>query len=331
MTADISTEKLPALLSRAAQMLQSATTSGEILEAREAANAVYAAAKIAGRMARAKGAHDDLMMKVYRAQGDALMIEARAKMLLADEYDAAQRRGEVAKSGQRSDLVGNGNEVKPTAADLGLRRDQIFEARQLRDAEKESPGVVARIVGDAIARGEEPSKATVNRELLHYRGMGTGQNEWYTPAEYISLVRDVMGAIDLDPASCAEANKTIGAVKFFTQREDGLRHDWIGRVWLNPPYSRTLVPQFAEKLKNEVVSGNTTEAIGVFHNTTDTRWFHSLAEVCAAICFPNRRIKFYRGEDVAAPVNGQMFMYFGKHPSVFAKCFVAIGNIWRPL
>ena len=133
MTTDISAENLPALLSRAAQMLQSATTSGEILEARDTARAVYAAAKIAGRMARVKSAHDDLMMKVYRAQGDALMIEARAKMLLADEYDAAQQRGEVAKSGQRSDLVGNDNEVKPPAADLGLRRDEIFEVRQLRD------------------------------------------------------------------------------------------------------------------------------------------------------------------------------------------------------
>lgn len=43
---------------------------------------------------------------------------ARAKMRLAEEYDAAQDRGEVGKSGVRTDLVGNDNEVA-TAADLG--------------------------------------------------------------------------------------------------------------------------------------------------------------------------------------------------------------------
>lgn len=87
----------------------------------------YDAAKSAGRMANAKRAHDDVIASVYRAQADALLIESRAKSRLADEYDAAQERGEVAKSGQRNDLVVDDNEVKPTAADLGLRRDEIHE------------------------------------------------------------------------------------------------------------------------------------------------------------------------------------------------------------
>jgi len=47
---------------------------------------------------------------------------------LAEEYDVAQDRGKVAKSGQRNDLVVGRNEVKPTAADLGLRRDEIHTA-----------------------------------------------------------------------------------------------------------------------------------------------------------------------------------------------------------
>jgi hypothetical protein len=39
---------------------------------------------------------DVLIAAVYRAQADALVIEAQAKRRLADEYDAAQARGEVA-------------------------------------------------------------------------------------------------------------------------------------------------------------------------------------------------------------------------------------------
>ena len=71
-------------------------------------------------MARAKEAHDAVLSAVYRAQGDALLIEARAKVRLADEYDAAQEPGEVAGDGR--------SKVEPdnvtTAADLGLRRDE---------------------------------------------------------------------------------------------------------------------------------------------------------------------------------------------------------------
>jgi hypothetical protein len=52
----------------------------------------------------------------------------RAFFGLADEYDAAQERGEVAgHGGGRHFKVDIGN-VEPTAADLGLRRDEIDEA-----------------------------------------------------------------------------------------------------------------------------------------------------------------------------------------------------------
>jgi len=60
-------------------------------------------------------------------------------MRLAEEYDAAQDRGEVAGHGR--------SKVEPdnltTAADLGLRRDEIHEARQFRDAERADPGIIS--------------------------------------------------------------------------------------------------------------------------------------------------------------------------------------------
>ena len=44
-----------------------------------------------------------------------------------------------------------------------------------------------------------------------------------------------MKGIDLDPASCAKANKVVNATKYFCKRQDGLRQEWRGRVFLNPP------------------------------------------------------------------------------------------------
>lgn len=96
------TEQLPALVDRAMGALALAKDSAEVLEARDMARVAYDAAKSAGRIARAKEAHDTVLAQVYRAQADALLIESRAKMRLAEEYDAAQERGEVRKAGNSS-------------------------------------------------------------------------------------------------------------------------------------------------------------------------------------------------------------------------------------
>lgn len=163
--AKASVESLPSIIDRASQALLSARSSAEILDAMDLARVAYDASKAAGRMARAKTAHDDVIAAVYRAQADALLIEARAKMRLADEYDAAQARGEVSRGGGRPDCVEDHNAVPATAADLGIRRDEIHEARQLRDAENAEPGLAERAVKAMLDRGEEPSKAAFRRGM----------------------------------------------------------------------------------------------------------------------------------------------------------------------
>lgn len=159
----IQTETLPSLVDRAARAMASARNSAEVLEARDMARVAYDAAKSAGRMARAKQAHDDIIAAVYRAQADALLIEARAKMRLADEYDAAQDRSEVASGRPKS--IDGGETLQPTAADLGIRADEIHEARKLRDAEKAEPGLAERALKAMVERGEEPTKAALRREM----------------------------------------------------------------------------------------------------------------------------------------------------------------------
>ena len=121
-------ENLPGLIDRAATMLASAKTAAEVLEAREAAGLAYDVAKRAARLKSAKAAHDDLVAAAHRAQADALEIEAAAKRRLADEYDAAQARGDIAGLGANQ----HRDEGVVVSNTLGLRRDQIHEARRLR-------------------------------------------------------------------------------------------------------------------------------------------------------------------------------------------------------
>ena len=90
------TNTLPAMIDGVARMLSSATTAAEVLEAKAKASEIYDAVKRAARFAAAKGAHDELIDKLHRAQAKSLEIEAAAERRLADEYDAAQERGEIA-------------------------------------------------------------------------------------------------------------------------------------------------------------------------------------------------------------------------------------------
>lgn len=112
-------DTLLAMIGRATQALENAKTSAEVLDARDMASAAYHAAKSASRLVRAKEAHDTVLAQVYKVQGDALMIESKAKIRLAEEYDAAQGRGEVASNGQRQKAVPDENSFAITA-DLGL-------------------------------------------------------------------------------------------------------------------------------------------------------------------------------------------------------------------
>lgn len=169
----IPTDTLPVLIDRATAALDSARSSAEVLEARDMARVAYDAAKSANRMAKAKQAHDSLIADVHRAQANALAIRARAEMRLAEEYDAAQDRGEVHRHGGDKSNVASDNVA--TAADLGLRRDEIHEARRLRDAEQSDPGIIRRTLDGMIERGEEPTRARLEHaDALEAEGQMAG-------------------------------------------------------------------------------------------------------------------------------------------------------------
>lgn len=155
---------LPALVDRAAKALASAKTAAEILDARDMAGFAADTAKRAARIAKARKAADEVIAACFRAEADAHEIQALAKRRLADEYDAAQERGEVASKAD-GDRSSKAEDLKPTVADIGLSHKDIHEARQIRDAEVKEPGVVRRALDEALDAGEEPTKAKVRRAI----------------------------------------------------------------------------------------------------------------------------------------------------------------------
>jgi len=160
--------------------------------------------------------------------------------------------------------------------------------------------------------------------------LNTGDMEGYTPAREVEAARSALGSIDVDPASCEQAQAVIKAGTYFTRETDGLAHPWIGNVFLNPPYNSGLIEQFIAKLLTELGNGNARAAVLLTNNNTDTRWFHGAAMASTAICFTLGRIKFYKPDSsITAPTNGQTFFYFGEQRAPFVKAFAPLGLLVR--
>ena len=156
-------------------------------------------------------------------------------------------------------------------------------------------------------------------------GHNSGDNEWYTPAEIIEAVREVMGGIDLDPATSNEAQAVIKATRCFTPDDNlSLTSQWTGRIWLNPPYARPLISRFIDKL---IAEEGVSQAAVLVNNATETEWGQKLLLWCDVACFPKGRIKFWRPRKASAPLQGQMICYRGERADRFGEVFAKYGVV----
>jgi hypothetical protein len=159
------------------------------------------------------------------------------------------------------------------------------------------------------------------------------RNEWFTPSAFLEPVRAALGGdIELDPASSSTANETVRARRCFTARTNGLKQSWASpALYCNPPYSQPAIVHFAEKMVAEWRTGRIEAAVMLTHNYTDTEWFHTLAAAADALCFTRGRVKFYDAQGtVAAPTQGQTFLYFGSRVDRFREAFSSLGLVLVP-
>jgi phage N-6-adenine-methyltransferase len=158
--------------------------------------------------------------------------------------------------------------------------------------------------------------------------------EWYTPVWVIELVNQVMGSIDLDPASNEAANQTVQATWFYSQEEDGLECPWWGRVFLNPPYSKVAGKSsqeiWSKKLIHEYREGYVREAILLVKSALGYKWFEELFAAWP-VCLMRERISFVREDGFTGQdKRGSAIFYLGQRVEKFRGVFRPYGRVILP-
>lgn len=238
------------------------------------------------------------------------IIQAKAK----ENQTLSQGRG-VKGSQNSANLIEQIDTRKDVAKMAGVSHDTITRVEKIK-----SEGTPAQI--EKLLQGDASINEIYKEIQKPHVTYGTGNNEWYTPSEYIESARLVMGSIDTDPASSELANSVVKADTFYTIEDSGLDKEWHGNVFMNPPYASDLITLFIDKLISEYENNNIKEAIILVNNATETKWFQSLVKIAYAICFISGRVKYWCPEGAfGAPLQGQAIIYIGNDPIGFKNEF----------
>lgn len=82
----------------------------------------------------------------------------------------------------------------------------------------------------------------------HQKTIGKN-DEWLTPVYIKKALFYCSGWFDLDPCDAIDAPPQFRYSKFsYNINRDGLNTEWIGRIWLNPPFNRYERPEWMAKM-----------------------------------------------------------------------------------
>jgi hypothetical protein len=136
------------------------------------------------------------------------------------------------------------------------------------------------------------------------RNPSVSSDERYTPQWII----DALGPFDLDPCAPLPNKRPYDiAPTCYTEHDDGLKQEWHGTVWLNPPCSRKLLTQFVMKMAEH------NNGIALLVNRTDNVLFQDIIfQKAASLLFMRNRVKFTRPDGTTGnPFFGSVLVAFG--------------------
>lgn len=167
-------------------------------------------------------------------------------------------------------------------------------------------------------------------------------DSWRTPLWLVEAAREVLGTIDLDPASDADANERVRAQQFIGLPDDSLFCKWApGSVFLNPPggrrgskslaglfWQRLMAHRREEKLSHAIFVGFTLEIL----RTTQGKLPGRQSAADFPFCIPAKRVHFDPppGCEETSPTHGNAIIYVPgsvDKSDKFAEVFSAFGKV----
>lgn len=116
---------------------------------------------------------------------------------------------------------------------------------------------------------------------------------WATPQELFDKL-NAEYHFTLDVCALPENAK---CERYFTPDIDGLKQEWTGVCWCNPPYGRE-IGEWVEKAYNSAKIGG-VKVVMLLPARTDTKWFHDFIYGYAEIRFIKGRLKFGNSKNSA--------------------------------
>ena len=132
--------------------------------------------------------------------------------------------------------------------------------------------------------------------------MSSNTDMWETPQELFDAYNSVY---DFDIDVCA-VPQNAKCERYFTPEVDGLKQDWNGTCWMNPPYGRQ-IGKWVRKAYEE--SKNGSVIVCLLPARTDTAWFHDYC-MRGKIKFLRGRLKF-GGSKNSAPFPSCVVVFDG--------------------
>jgi phage N-6-adenine-methyltransferase len=137
----------------------------------------------------------------------------------------------------------------------------------------------------------------MNNELM----FSSKSSDWETPQWLFDLLSK---EFEFTGDACA-TKENAKHVRFYSPEQDALTLDWskmgfnegIGRIFMNPPYSRNNTYKWVKKAWEESQKGITV--VCLLPARTDTKWFFEFCSKAYEIRFLSGRLKFGNSKDSA--------------------------------
>ena len=132
----------------------------------------------------------------------------------------------------------------------------------------------------------------------------SNSDEWATPQAFFDKYNELYS---FNTDVCANEGNAK-CKHYFSKEQDGLKQDWKGVCFCNPPYGRGITTQWVKKAYEESLKGNII--VCLLPARTDTKWFHEYCIPYGTIEFVKGRLKF--GDQKNSAPFPSMVVIFGE-------------------